>query len=141
MGRARRGWVLDVLWLLVFGGLSSAWCLAAARELGATFDEPVYAAEGLRHWRTGSTGGMMKLGTMPLPVDVQYLPVHLWERWRGRPFDPVADLHEFLAVARSANLVFWWLLLGYALLAGRSLAGPWAGRLAVALLACEPCLL
>jgi hypothetical protein len=141
MERAQRGWRLDLYWLVIFGGLSSAWCVTAARQLGATFDEPVYAVEGLRHWRTGSTGGMMKLGTMPLPVDVQHLPVHLWERWRGEPFDPVAELHTFLPVSRSANLVFWWALLIYAMLAARCLAGWWAGRLAVALLACEPCLL
>src|SRR5262249_20055687 len=43
--------------------------------------------------------------------------------------------------ARAGTLAFWWLLLAYAWLAARSLAGPWAGRLAVPLLACEPSLL
>src|SRR5437773_11079914 len=38
-------------------------------------------------------------------------------------------------------LFFWYLLLFYARRAGRELAGPWGGRLAVALMACEPSLL
>src|SRR5207249_2462166 len=43
--------------------------------------------------------------------------------------------------ARAGNLVFWWLLLIYGFLIARDLAGNWAGRLAVAALACEPNLL
>src|SRR5205085_8355170 len=38
-------------------------------------------------------------------------------------------------------LGFWWLLLVYGWWTGRRLAGPWGGRLAVTLLACEPVLL
>ncbi len=38
----------------------------------------------------------------------------------------------------AGNLVFWWLLLIYAHLTGSRIGGPWAGRLAVALIACEP---
>jgi hypothetical protein len=37
--------------------------------------------------------------------------------------------------------VFWWLLLAYGWLAGRSLGGAWGGRLTVAFLASEPSLL
>lgn len=132
---------LDFAWFLVCAALSSVWCWSAARELGVTFDEPVYLARGLDHWRTGSHRGILKLGTMPLPIDVDTLPVYFWERWRGVAFDPYRDLELILPVARAGTLVFWWLLLGYGMLAGRQLAGPWGGRLAVALLACEPSLL
>src|SRR5207247_1923716 len=52
-----------------------------------------------------------------------------------------ADFQHFLPWARAATLVFWWLLLFYALRTGHYLAGPWAGRLATALIAFEPNLL
>jgi hypothetical protein len=131
-------WMWDWAWLVVFGVASSVWCVAAAGELGATFDEPLYVAKGLEHWRTGSHAGLMKLGTMPLPVDLDTLPLYVWESWRGAPFDVANDLEWILPWARAGTLVFWWLLLVYARLAGRMLAGPWGGRLAVALIACEP---
>jgi hypothetical protein len=131
----------DWLWLLALGIASSVWCWTAAGQLGATFDEPIYVARGLTSWRTGSHQGLMQLGTMPLPVDLDTLPLYLWERWQGTPLDPTDDLSRLLPWARTGTLVFWWLLLMYGRLAGRQLAGPWGGRLAVALLACEPCLL
>ncbi len=137
--RGARAW--DWLWFLVCGVASSAWCLTAAVQIGPTFDEPLYIARGLEGWRDGSHGGLLRLGTMPLPIDLETLPLYLWERWHGVPLDPVADLDRVLPWARAGVLVFWWLLLFYALLAGRELAGPWGGRLAVALLACEPSLL
>jgi hypothetical protein len=137
----RGGRVLDGLWFLICGVASSLWCLTAAGELGATFDEPVYIARGLEHWRTGSHSGLMQLGTMPLPVDLDTLPLYLWERWHGICLDPVEDLPGLLPWARAGTLLFWWILLGYGWLAARDLAGPWGGRLAVALLACEPSLL
>jgi 4-amino-4-deoxy-L-arabinose transferase-like glycosyltransferase len=129
-----------VCWVSLWALLSSAWCITSARHLGATFDEPIYIKEGLEAWRTGSTAGLMKLGTMPLPVDIQTLPLYLWENWRGRPIDPVAEFHTVLPYARAATLLFWWLLLVHAWLAARSLGGPWAAAIAVAFLACEPCL-
>lgn len=129
---------LDFVWVLLCGVLSSVWCLTAARDLGVTFDEPIYVERGLERWREGTLSPLIKLGTMPLPVDVQMFPVYVWERFRGTPFDPKADLPIVLPVARAANLVFWWLLLVYTFLAARSLGGPWAGRLAVLLLAVEP---
>lgn len=132
---------LDVAWLLMWATLSSAWCLTAARDLSATFDEPFYARVGLQTWRTGSNFDLMRAGTMPLPVDVQYLPVHLWERWRGEPFDPDRDLHTFLPYSRAMNLVFWWVLLAYSMLVVRQFGGPWAGRFALVLIATEPSLL
>jgi hypothetical protein len=136
----RARWV-DVLWLVAFGVASSAWCLAAAARVGATFDEPLYVKAGLTHWRTGSNKLLMRAGTMPLSADVQAMPVYLWERARGEPFDPVLELHTVLPVFRAANLVFWWLLLAYAMRLGRTFGGAWGGRLAVALVACDPNLL
>ncbi len=132
---------LDFLWLLLVGVASSAWCLTAGRELGATFDEPFYVAKGLEAWRTGSNRSLMRAGTMPLPVDVQTLPLHVWERVRGEPFDPVSDLPKLLPAARGMNLVFWWPLLVYAGLLARLWGGAWAGWLTVGLVGCEPNLL
>lgn len=136
-----RGRWVDLLWLLAFGAASSAWCVTAAAKIGATFDEPLYVKAGLVNWRTGSNKLLMRAGTMPLPVDVQTLPVYLWEQYRGQEFDPVLELHTLLPVCRAANLAFWWLLLVYAMRLGRAFGGAWGGRLAVALVACDPNLL
>ena len=84
----------DWLWLMVCGIASSVWCVSAAGQLGATFDEPLYIKRGLERWRTGSHSGLMQLGTMPLPVDLATLPLYLYERWQGIPLDPEADLEE-----------------------------------------------
>ncbi|MCS6851184.1 MAG: hypothetical protein NZ700_08460, partial [Gemmataceae bacterium] len=136
-----KGRWLEVLWLLAWGAASSIWCVTAAERLGATFDEPLYLRRGLERWRSGSYAGLMKLGTMPLPIDVETLPLYLWERIRGEAFDPIVDLPRLLPIARAANLVFWWLLLVYAWRLGAALGGRWAGLGAVALLACEPTVL
>jgi hypothetical protein len=137
-GRER---VCDWLWFLAWGIASSLWCWTAAWELGATFDEPVYIQRGMEGWRTGSYRGLLQLGTMPLPVDVCTFSLYLWERCHGVRLDPVRDLEHLLPWARAGTLIFWWLLLTYARLAGRHLAGPWGGRFAVAFIACEPVLL
>jgi hypothetical protein len=132
---------VSLVWLLAWGAASTLWCVTAAQRLGATFDEPLYLERGLETWRSGSHRGLLRLGTMPLPADVQTLPLYLAERQRGRPWDPAADCADLLPTFRAGNLVFWWLLLIYAHLTGARLAGPWGGRLAVALLASEPNLL
>ena len=124
--RSRR---VDIVWLLAFGVASSAWCLSAAAELGATFDEPLYLNAGLTSWRTGSNKLLMSAGTMPLPVDVQTLPIYLWERSRGTEFHAYREIESILPVVRAANLTFWWLLLVYAMRLGRTFGGAWAGRL------------
>lgn len=136
-----RGRWVDLLWLVAFGLASSAWCLTAAAQLGATFDEPLYVKAGLTSWRTGSNKLLMRAGTMPLPVDVQTLPIYLWEQHRGQEFDPVQELHTVLPVCRATNLLFWWLLLVYTMRLGRTFGGAWGGRLAVTLVACDPNLL
>src|SRR5260370_11837934 len=75
---------------------------------------------------------------MPLPVDVCTLPLYVAERWSGRPITSDIQFERLLPWARAANLVFWWLLLLYAWRIAGALGGPWAARLAVALLAVEP---
>lgn len=136
--RVRRDTLIDWVWLLFFGLTSTWWCLTAAQALSATFDEPVYLREGLRHWQTGSSAELMKLGAMPLAIDLQTLPLFLWEKWRGETLDPLREIGWTLPAARAVTLVFWWLLLTYAWRAGKALGGVWAGRLAVALIAWEP---
>lgn len=140
-----RGWykgrLLECGWLLFWIIASSAWCVSASAHLSATFDEPTYITLGLESWQTGSYKPLLDLGTMPLPPQVQTLPLHLWERCRGETFDPVRDLDCLLPIARLGTLPFWWMLLLYGWLAGQQIAGVWGGRLAVAFLACEPNLL
>jgi hypothetical protein len=136
----RPAW-LDWLWLALCVVLSSLWCLTAGRQLGATYDEPIYVHRGLEAWRTGSYWSLMREGTMPLPLDLQTLPLYIAERVRSTPFDPSVELHRLLPWARAMTLAFWWLLLGYAWRAARALGGRWAGWLAVGLLAADPTLL
>jgi hypothetical protein len=131
----------DWIWLVVWCVASTAWCLGAARQLGATFDEGTDIARGMEWWHDGTHRSLLKVGTMPLPMDVATLPLYAWERWHDTRIDLVNDLDRWLPLARAGTLVFWWLLLVYGMLAGRQIAGPWGGRLAVALLACEPNLL
>jgi hypothetical protein len=139
-GRCFGKWI-NCLWFLGFSVASSVWCVTAGWQLGATFDEPFYISNGLHHWRTGSYRPLLKAGTMPLPIDVETLPIYAWERYRGVPFDANQDFELILPWARAGMLVFWWLLLAYAWRIGQLLAGSWGARLAVALLACEPSLL
>ncbi|MFQ3593284.1 MAG: hypothetical protein SNJ82_08870 [Gemmataceae bacterium] len=132
---------VNLVWLVLVAGLSSWACVASTQELGVTFDEPTYIERGLQRWREGTLSPLIRLGTMPLPVDVQTAPLYWWERLNGPSFDPRADLERLLPAARAMNLLFWWLLLSYAFLFAQHLAGSWAGRLTVLLLACEPSLL
>lgn len=137
----RRELTFDAAWLLALVMATSAWCWTAARNLSATFDEPTYLECGLSHWHTGSYKPLMRLGTMPLPVDVQTLPLYLWERWHGAQIDLNRDIAWALPWARAGTLLFWWALLVYGFRAARSIGGPWAGRIASALVAFEPSLL
>lgn len=128
-------------WVVAAAILSSAWCASAAFRLGATFDEPFYVREGLRFWRTGSHGMLVSKGTMPLVMDAATLPIHLWERARGRVVDPSAELPEVLPWVRVAALVFWWMLLLVLAREAMALGGTEAAVVAVTLLAVEPVLL
>jgi hypothetical protein len=127
----------DLTWLLGWWLAAALWCVSAAGRLGATFDEPIYLTLGQEHWRTGSYRTLASVGTMPLPVDLQTLPL----RWLPRDPDPAADWSRRLLVARTGNLLFLGLLLAAGGWLGRQLAGRWGGRLAVAGLAVEPNLL
>jgi hypothetical protein len=131
--------LLDWLWFLGFAAASSAWCLHAASVLGATFDEPIYLRAGLECWRKGTHEPLLRMGTMPLPGDLATLPLYLYETWTDTTLElEHSDVSQPLFWARATTLLFWLLLLFYARAAGRRLAGPWGGRLAVAFLACEP---
>src|SRR5262245_33771154 len=136
--RCRLTLFLDLLWLAAAGLVSSLYCTSSAEHIGPTFDEPLYVRCGLERWHAGSTYELMRVGTMPRPVDVAALPVSVWEGLLGEPFDATNDLDRILPVARLGNLVFWWVLLGYGWLIARRLGGPWAGRLSAVLLASEP---
>ena len=132
---------VDVHWVLVFGVLGSFWCLSAGERIGPTFDEPFYLESGLHFWHTGSLKPLLDKGTMPLPIVVCTAPLRAWELHRGRAIDLTTEFDRALLLARPATLLFWWLLLVHGWIAGARMAGPWGGRLAVALLACEPTLL
>ncbi len=147
---APRPW-LDWAWLVLCLLLATLWCVTASSRLSATFDEPNYVSNGLEGWRSGSYKLLMRQGTMPLPVDIISLPLYVWEKWRGTPFNVASDqrsnpirlgdLALLLPWARLGTLVFCWLLIVYGWLLGRRLAGIWGGRLAAVLLATEPSIL
>jgi hypothetical protein len=129
----------DFILFLILGVASSVWCMTAAAKIGATFDEPIDVANSLTFWRTGSHYELLRLGAMPLPMDLCSLPLHLWERWQGTAIN-LREGNQATALwwARMGTLPFWWLLLFYGWRVGSELAGPWGGRLAAALLATEP---
>ena len=129
---------MDRWLLLVTAVVTSAWCLATARQLGATFDEPFYIESGVHFWREGDPGPLLSAGTMPLAVQVQTLPLYVIERARGTPWIWAEDVAAMLAVTRSGTLLFWWALLAYTLRLGRAVGGTWAGRFAMLLVAVEP---
>jgi hypothetical protein len=134
----KREAIFDSLWLLLLIAASSFWCVHIAQSQSAIFDEPTYLQCGLDHWHTGSYKPLMRLGTMPLAVDVATLPLYLWERAHGTPVDLNRDIDWILAWARATTLIFWGLLLVYVFRIARSIGGSWAGRIASALVACEP---
>jgi len=121
--------------------VSSLLCLDSARHLGATFDEPFYIQKGLDYWRTGNLRDLMRAGTMPLPVQIQTLPLSIWESLHGERFDSIGELDRLLPIARAANLPFWWLLLWSTRWLARQWGGRFASQLAVGLIGFEPNLL
>ncbi|QEL13642.1 ArnT family glycosyltransferase [Limnoglobus roseus] len=126
----------DLLWLAVFGGLSSLACVLAWDRVGVTYDESFYLLYGRECWKQGTCAPLTIYGTMPLPIEVETaLPQLL--NWRAdTPLTEV--ILGSLRLARAGNLVFWWLLLVHTFLLGRAVGGNWAGRLAVAFLAVDP---
>ena len=133
---------LDLLWLAAFALLASAYCVLAARQLGATFDEPFYAGAGLERWRTGSYWYLLPAGTMPLPTDVQTLPLYMYERITDSlVLGGGENSARVLPYVRLPTLGFLWLALIYAWRIGLEIAGRWGGRLAVAFVALDPTVL
>lgn len=129
--------------LLTFlvGAGSTIWCLLASPELSATFDEPVYLKCGLDCWRNHTHKPLMRLGTMPLPVDWATLPLYVEEQFRDHPFNPEVEFETMLGIARGFALVFWWNLLVQVARLGWRVGGGWCGFWMVALVALEPNLL
>src|SRR5262249_15339581 len=96
--------VWNGIWFFTCLFASSVWCIDAASQLGATLDEPIYLPSGLDYWHTGSHSKLMHFGTMPLPIDVETLPLFLWERWHGARFDLDRDTERLLPWARAGTL-------------------------------------
>lgn len=139
--RPRKDRALDAIVLVAAFAFAALYARATAARIGPTFDETTYVAEGMAVFRTGSHAGLMRLGTMPLPVDVAALPLALAERLAGAPLDPRADLDLLLPLARAGALPFLALLLAAGMRLGRRAGGSAGGRLAALLLALEPALL
>lgn len=131
--------LVDLGWLAWWGVVATAWCWSAGHELGPTYDEPNYVRAGLENWRNLNHRELLRLGTMPLPAEVQMLPLRLAEMLTEAK--PEEELRAWLPMARLGTAVFVWLLLWAALRLGGLYGGTWGGRLAVALVACEPILL
>jgi hypothetical protein len=128
-----------IAWCLAFVVFSTIWCWLTAWSIGPTFDEPTYVFGGLANLRLFTHKNLLDLGTMPLPPEVQTLPLMLLQ-WifRVRVVDAPT---EWLPIARMTSIVFWWLLLWASYRLATIYGGPLAGCLAVALIACEPVLL
>jgi hypothetical protein len=136
--RSRTIW-LQYLALAAILIVSSIWCLTAARNLGATFDEPLYLRCGLAFWHnTGGNDLLLHGGTMPLPPDVDALALRIAEHVRGAAWNPEVDLPQMLPIGRTGALVFWWILLIYAWKTGKLIGGAAGGLLAAAMIAIEP---
>src|SRR5258708_5719409 len=111
--RFRQGWRTEIVWFVVCAGLSSVFCVTSASQIGPTVDEPGYVFHGMNRWRTGRHNLFLDGGIMPLPSEVQTLPLYLVERVRGQAFEVAPDCTEVLPWVRAGNLVFWWMLLAY----------------------------
>ena len=127
-------WILSVLLV----ALTSLWIVKSSSQLSATFDEPVYLKCGLDCWANNTHKPLMRLGTMPLPVDVATLPIHIWYSWTGKAPDWEADFGWMLAVARTTALIFWWNLLLQCFRLGSRIGGGWCGFFAVSAVGLEP---
>ena len=142
---------LALAWTLACATASTVWIVTSSSRLGATFDEPVYVTVGLDRWRHGGIGGLMRLGTMPLAVDVVTLPVWMAERARGNRYALASDdrgrvvdardLVRVLPLARVGTLIFWWLLLFNTARLAFRLGGLPGAAIAVIWLAAEPSML
>src|SRR5262245_37294285 len=140
-------WWVDALWLVALGANSACWCLTAAPKIGGTYDEPFYLDAGMESWRgwkptDGHSPGWRHEfaathGVMPLPPDVLTIPLYIAELREGTKFEAEEKIAR-LRAARAVTLGWFWLLLASAWRLGRAAAGPWAGRIASGLIACDP---
>src|SRR5262249_33080004 len=111
----RTGKWLDAGWFLFWFSLSSVWILTAAASLGATFDEPIDLYRAMDFWRQGSHYELLRVGSMPLPMDVAALPAYIYERATGTIIDWNQDYPpRVLFYCRAIMLVFWAMLLWFA---------------------------
>lgn len=109
-------------------------------SVGPTFDEPTYLECGLKGWREGTHKPLMRLGTMPLPVDLSTLPLAIIE-WSGfHSWNLKQDFDGALRIARAASIVFWWLLLVAVFGVSRNLCGRTVAWMAIGLVCLEPTL-
>ncbi len=127
-------WAFSILLV----ALTSLWIVGASRQLSATFDEPVYLKCGLDCWANHTHKPLMRLGSMPLPVDVVTFPLHLWFLWSGNTPDWEVDFGWMLAVARTTALVFWWNLLLQCFRLGLFIGGGWCGFFVLSVVGLEP---
>ena len=117
---------------------TTLWISGSSLSLSATFDEPVYLKCGLDCWANHTHKPLMRLGTMPLPVDLETLPLNLWYWWHQTTPDFNNDFGWMLTVARTTALLFWWNLLMQCWRLGTLIAGPWCGLSVLATVALEP---
>ena len=130
--------ILPCLFSFILVAGTSLWIVTASSRLSATFDEPVYLKSGLDCWAHKTHKPLMRLGTMPMPVDVATLPLHMWFWWTSTTPDWEQDFSWMLTVARTVALVFWWNLLAQCFRLGNQVAGPWCGFWVLATVALEP---
>jgi hypothetical protein len=98
--------------------------------------------KGLEFWHTGDHGAYLRTGTLPLAMDIDTFPVFLREKFQGHPTSYLSGNDpRALLWARITSLIWWWLLLFYAMRVANLLAGNFAARAVLALLAFEPVLL
>jgi hypothetical protein len=136
---ANRERIIDLAWLVFWGTISIAWCWSAGHVIGPTWDEQFYIQAGLKNWHELNHRELLTQGTMPLPAEVQTLPVRVAEWWLA--IDASPDWLDWMPTARMGTAVFWLLLLWASQRLGTLYGGAMAGRFAVAMVACEPILL
>ncbi len=129
----------SLAWFFCCGILSTAWCWTAAHAIGPTYDEPFYIQAGLKNWHDLNHRELLTQGTMPLPAEVQTLPLRVAEVFGS--VDMEQDRLAWLPIARMANISFWWMLLWGSFRLGWIYGGSRGGCLATALVASEPILL
>ena len=123
---------------LVVALATTLWIIGSSQRLSATFDEPVYLQCGLNCWSHHTHKPLMRLGTMPLPVDVETFPLHLWHWWHQTTPNWDNDFGWMLTVARTTALLFWWNLLLQCWRLGMLVSGPWCGFWVMTAVALEP---